>query len=106
VVSRREQVLVGFRCDPELREQLELALRGTPMSQFLREAVIEKLATILGPLDPRLAKAPSRLGKGGPKPRKVQLLIAAEAPDSPPVTEKRINAVRYSKRPPPKGPKK
>lgn len=69
-MSRREQVLVGFRCDPELREQLELALRGMPMSQFLREAVIEKLATIVGPLDPRLAKAPSRLGKGGPKPRR------------------------------------
>jgi hypothetical protein len=101
VDSSRDQVLVGFRCDPELRGQIERALRGAPMSQFLREAVIEKLQTIIGPLDPRLAEAPSRLGKGGPKKKKLGgLLLVAEGPDVPPVTEKRINAVGYKKRNP------
>ena len=70
MADRRDQVLIGFRCDPALREQIEAALKGAPLSQFLRDAVVERLGQMSLPVDPALAQAPSRLGKGGPKPCK------------------------------------
>ena len=70
MVERRDQVLIGFRCDPALRDQIEAALAGAPISQFLRDAVVAKLESLNFPVDPQLATAPSRIGKGGPKPRK------------------------------------
>lgn len=68
--ERRGQVLVGFRCDPELRKKIEVAAGGDRISQFLRDAVVAKLETLQLGVDPALAQAPSRIGKGGPKPRK------------------------------------
>ena len=67
--DRKGQVLVGFKCDPALQLEIAKASRGVPVSQFLREALVEKLSAMGFSTDPSLAKAPSRVGVGGPKPK-------------------------------------
>lgn len=61
---------MGFRCDPELRKKIEDAAGGDRISQFLRDAVVAKLEALNFDVDSALAKAPSRIGKGGPKKAK------------------------------------
>jgi hypothetical protein len=65
--ERRGQILVGFKCDPALQDEIRAAAKGVPLSQFLREAIVEKLISMNMGVDPALARAPSRIGKGGPK---------------------------------------
>ena len=64
-------MLVAFRCDPDLRAKIEEALGDFPMSQFLRDAVVAKLESMKIHVERELAKAPSRLGKGG-RPKKAK----------------------------------
>lgn len=67
--DRKGQVLVGFKCDPALQLEIAKASKGIPVSQFLRETIVEKLSAMGFSTDPALALAPSRLGVGGPKPK-------------------------------------
>lgn len=67
--TRKSQGLIGFQCDLELRDQIVRAASPLTVSQFLRTALVEKLDRMGFEVSPRLAEAPSRLGKGGPKPK-------------------------------------
>ena len=66
-MAERKGIFVGFKCKPDFRTEIERAAHKNGLSQFLREAVIEHMARNGIKIDPRLAEAPSRLGKGGPK---------------------------------------
>jgi hypothetical protein len=92
--DRKGQVLVGFKCDPGLQLEISKASGGIPVSQFLREAIVEKLHSMGFSIDPTLAKAPSRAGVGGPKPRpkklkkkKSELVKKPELSDTGHITE-------------------
>ena len=91
--DRRGQRYVGFKCDPELRAQIEAAADGN-LSQFLRDALVTKLNEMGIGVDSRIAEAPSRLGKGGPK-KMVQRIG-----DS--VQEMPMKPVKYSAEKPPR----
>jgi len=67
--ERKGQVLVGFKCEPALQQEIFSAAKGAPVSQFLRDAIIEKLQAMQMNVDPALAQPRSRAGKGGPKPK-------------------------------------
>lgn len=88
--ARRDQVFVGFKCDPEFRAELERASGGA-LSQFVREALITKLQSMGIHVDESLASAPSRMGKGGPR-KKVSTVPsqAATAINSPGVVQNQI----------------
>ena len=58
--------MIGFKCEPELREEIFQAANGN-ISQFLRDAILEKLQFLGIDVDPELFKAKSRKGVGGPK---------------------------------------
>jgi hypothetical protein len=60
--------LLGFYANNDLVLKVDEACAGTPRSQFLREAVVEYMAKKGHPLPEHLKNAPSRAGKGGPKP--------------------------------------
>jgi len=67
--ERKGQVLVGFKCEAELQQEIVAAAKGAPVSQFLRDAIVEKLHAMQMAVDPALAQPRSRAGKGGPKPK-------------------------------------
>ena len=67
--ERKGQVLVGFKCESALQQEIFSAAKGAPVSQFLRDAIIEKLQAMQMNVDPALAHPRSRAGKGGPKPK-------------------------------------
>jgi hypothetical protein len=100
--QRNGQVLVGFKCDPILQDEIQQAAGGMPVSQFLRDAIVEKLECMKRPVDPMLANAPSRKGKGGPKKKvtinqtgnkiaigHIENLSSASAPAQKPAKPKR-----------------
>ena len=58
--------MIGFKCDAELHEEIFQAANGN-ISQFLRDAILEKLKLLGIDVDPELFKGRSRKGVGGPK---------------------------------------
>jgi hypothetical protein len=63
-VQRNGQVFIGFKCQSDFRDKIVDAAPGA-LSQFIRDAVLEKLARETDHVDKALAKAPSRVGVGG-----------------------------------------
>jgi hypothetical protein len=57
-------VFIGFKCQSDFRDKIVDAAPGA-LSQFIRDAVMEKLARENAVVDRSLAKAPSRIGIGG-----------------------------------------
>lgn len=57
-----DSTFLGFKADPALVEMLDQGRGSVSRSQFIREAVAEKLDVPLSH-----ASAPDRKGKGGPK---------------------------------------
>ncbi|MEQ1854386.1 MAG: hypothetical protein ABMA01_22685 [Chthoniobacteraceae bacterium] len=68
-------VLVGFQCDPALKAESVAAAAPLTVSQYLRSALVEKLQADGSCVSEALAKAPSRLGKGGPKKKKRKTIL-------------------------------
>lgn len=70
----RKQVLTWW--DEELLTKIQLGMRMagySDRSRFIRDAVVEKLQRLGIEVNPSLAAAPSRLGKGGPKIKAKQI---------------------------------
>jgi hypothetical protein len=106
--SRNNQVFTGFKCTADFRALVQQASAGD-LSKFIRDALVEKLKRMHIPVDPALAAAPSRLGKGGPKKRAIvpfeqqpPALRAAETPESIPLPPSKPTNYRTKKK---KGPK-
>ncbi|MDR3405139.1 MAG: hypothetical protein P4L99_21775 [Chthoniobacter sp.] len=98
--TRNDQVFIGFKCDPDFRDRVASAAGSMPLSQFIRDALIAKLKAMNIPVPANLAAAPSRLGKGGPKPKNIvnhfpDRLRAAEGGKSK-ARSPRKTSVRYA----------
>lgn len=68
-----DQKLLPFAARAEFIAELDKALRKlkvTNRSQFIRDAIVEKLRLMGVKLPETLAAAPDRFGKGGPRPGK------------------------------------
>jgi hypothetical protein len=70
--ERNGQVLIGFKCEPALHREIFDAAKGRPVSQFMREAIVEKLTNMGFDIPPEFSKGRSRQGVGGPK-KKINL---------------------------------
>lgn len=79
------QALLGFWADPELALRVDAARGHSSRSQFLRDALAEKLANLGIDVPRGMVVAPDRAGKGGqPSHRKNrQPAIATETSDAP-----------------------
>ena len=66
------QSFVGCYCDQSLIEALDAAVArsGVTRSLWLRKALLEELNRSGVKLPAKIIEPPSRLGKGGPKPKK------------------------------------
>jgi len=64
--QRPGQQMIGFKCEADLHEEIFQAANGN-ISQFLREAIAEKLTRLGVKVDPALVRGRSRKGVGGPK---------------------------------------
>lgn len=60
--------MIGCWVDPDFMAKIDSARRGTPRSQFFRDAIADKLKSVGIPVEPEEAQAPDRAGKGG-RPR-------------------------------------
>lgn len=69
-----DQKLLPFTVKEEFLDELDRALRSlhiTNRSQFIRDAIREKLSALGVEVPEGLAAAADRFGKGGPKPRTI-----------------------------------
>ena len=60
------QKLLGFWCDPDFLGEIDRARGHTPRSQFMRDALTEKLSSLGIEVPVEKTVAPDRAGKGGP----------------------------------------
>jgi hypothetical protein len=65
--SRTGQTFIGLKVSDELFKSVEKASKGRDKSQFVREAIAEKLQREGLTLKEEHILPPSRKGKGGPK---------------------------------------
>lgn len=101
MTSRNGQVFIGFKCDTAFREEIARAAGNEPLSQFVRDALIERLRAMNITVPRALADAPSRLGKGGPRklrivPFQEQDARVAETPEPATIRTVPPKPVRYS----------
>lgn len=67
--NTEKQKLIAVWCDHELMAQIN-AMRGAmPLSQFIRQVIVEYLESKGYEVDRSLIYPPDRAGKGGPKPK-------------------------------------
>ena len=92
--ARENQQLVGFKCDPAFKAEIERAARPLSVSIFVREALIEKLRRMGIKVNAALAEAPSRAGKGGPKKKNI-IAFDRAAEDANTLTPQRRGPVNY-----------
>ncbi|WP_193214953.1 hypothetical protein [Luteolibacter marinus] len=95
------QKLITLHVDGRLFEAAEKCRRGSPRSQWIRDAILEKLQREGIEIPDEAAFAPDRSGKGGPKPKKVVEMpptqkVAEEHDGSPSVSERK--KVKYPKK--------
>lgn len=92
------QTLLTLHVSDELLDATEKCRRGLPRSQWIREAILEKLQREGIPIEPEAAMPPDRSGKGGRKVKgkavtATQLEVAKEhspPPPSAPLPRKKV----------------
>ena len=66
-VRSKGQTLIGCWCDKDFVKEIDAARCHMTRSQFARDALLEKLASLGIHVTPDKAAAPDRAGKGGPR---------------------------------------
>ena len=61
------QKMIGFWCEREFLELINRERGPLSLSQYIRQALLEKLKAVGVSVDPEIAMAPDRAGKGGRK---------------------------------------